>query len=48
LAAATATQRLAHANEIAKTALFLASDSASFITGTELLVDGGYINYALK
>ncbi|MBE8724481.1 SDR family oxidoreductase [Flavobacterium hungaricum] len=48
LAAATAMQRLGDPAEIAKTVLFLASDDASFITGTELLVDGGYINYALK
>lgn len=48
LAAATAMQRLGHPDEIAKAVLFLASDNASFISGTELLVDGGYINYALK
>ncbi len=48
LAAATALQRLGDPDEIAKTVLFLASDDASFITGTELLVDGGYINYGLK
>lgn len=48
LAAATAMQRLGDADEIAKTVLFLASEDASFITGTELLVDGGYINYAMK
>lgn len=48
LAAATALQRLGNPDEIAKAVLFLASDDASFITGTELLVDGGYINYALK
>jgi len=47
-AAATALQRMGSPDEIAKTVLFLASDDASFITGTELLVDGGYINYALK
>ena len=41
-------QRLGDPAEIAKTVLFLASDNASFITGTELLADGGYINYALK
>jgi NAD(P)-dependent dehydrogenase (short-subunit alcohol dehydrogenase family) len=48
LAAATALQRLGNADEIAKTVLFLASDAASFITGTELLVDGGYTNFAKK
>lgn len=48
LAAATAMQRVGDADEIAKTVLFLTSDAASFITGTELLVDGGYINYAMK
>ncbi|WP_316738928.1 SDR family oxidoreductase [Pedobacter aquatilis] len=48
LAAATALQRLGVASEIADTVLFLSSDAASFINGTELLVDGGYINYALK
>ena len=48
LASATAMQRLGNPDEIAKTVLFLASDDASFITGTELLVDGGYTNYARK
>lgn len=48
LAGAVALQRLGDPSEIAKTVLFLASDSASFITGTEILVDGGFINYALK
>ncbi|MBB6110935.1 SDR family oxidoreductase [Mucilaginibacter lappiensis] len=48
LAAATALQRLGDPDEIAKTVLFLASDDASFITGTELIADGGYLNYGLK
>ncbi|MCC8409110.1 SDR family oxidoreductase [Mucilaginibacter sp. UR6-1] len=48
LAGATALQRLGDADEIAKTVLFLASDAASFITGTEIIADGGYLNYALK
>lgn len=48
LAAATALQRLGDPDEIAKAVLFLASDAASFITGTELVADGGYLNYGLK
>jgi len=48
LASVTALQRIGDADEIAKPVLFLASDDASFINGTELLVDGGYINYATK
>lgn len=48
LASQTALQRLGRPNEIAKTVLFLASDEASFITGAELLVDGGYATYAYK
>lgn len=48
LSAATAMQRLGHPDEVAKTVLFLASDAASFISGTELLVDGGYTTFARK
>ena len=35
-------RRLGEASEIADAVLYLSSDRASFITGTELLVDGGY------
>jgi NAD(P)-dependent dehydrogenase (short-subunit alcohol dehydrogenase family) len=48
LAAATALQRLGNPDEIAQTVLFLASDAASFITGTEIVADGGYLTYAMK
>ena len=34
--------RLGEPEEVAKAILFLASDDASFITGTELIIDGGY------
>src|SRR5437588_1598535 len=35
-------QRIAEPREIANAILFLASDEASFITGENLMVDGGY------
>jgi NAD(P)-dependent dehydrogenase (short-subunit alcohol dehydrogenase family) len=38
-------KRWAHPRETARTVLFLASDDASFITGADLLVDGGMCNF---
>ncbi|MFQ5742296.1 MAG: SDR family NAD(P)-dependent oxidoreductase [Acidobacteriota bacterium] len=34
-------QRVGHPEEIARAALYLASDAASFVTGTSLVIDGG-------
>ncbi|MHA2366264.1 MAG: SDR family NAD(P)-dependent oxidoreductase [Candidatus Hodarchaeales archaeon] len=36
--------RFGNAEEVAKTILFLASDDSSFITGTSIIVDGGFIS----
>ncbi|MCW5694093.1 MAG: SDR family oxidoreductase [Pseudolabrys sp.] len=40
--------RLGQPDEIASTAVFLASDAASFITGSTVCVDGGYHRYPLS
>ena len=48
LAEKTALQRLALPEEIGKVVEFLSSEKSSFITGTEIIVDGGLINYTLR
>lgn len=42
LVQATPLQRLGRPDDIANAALFLASDESSFITGSELVIDGGF------
>jgi len=46
LVARTPKGRLGEPEEVAKAALFLASDDADFISGETLLMDGGWTSYA--
>ncbi|ABS78545.1 3-oxoacyl-ACP reductase (plasmid) [Coxiella burnetii] len=43
--AVTALKRAAEADEMAGTVLYLASDQSSYTTGTDILVDGGYLSH---
>jgi len=43
-----AIQRIGYPNEIAAAVAFLASEEASYITGTELVVDGGWLSGRLE
>jgi len=36
------------AKEIANVVEFLSSDNSSFITGAEIIVDGGLLNYTMR
>ena len=47
IAEKTDVKRLAKPSEIANAVAFLASEKASYITGTTLRVDGGYVKYSL-
>lgn len=42
----TALKRAAEAEEIAGTVLYLASEQSSYTTGTDILVDGGYLSHS--
>ena len=48
LQSATALNRFGKPSEIAGAVLYLASEEAAFISGTELMVDGGYRTFAMK
>lgn len=41
----TALRRAAEADEMAGTVIYLASNQSSYTTGTDIIVDGGYLSY---
>jgi NAD(P)-dependent dehydrogenase (short-subunit alcohol dehydrogenase family) len=41
--AANALGRIGRPEEVAQTVVFLASDASSYVTGTTVVVDGGYL-----
>jgi NAD(P)-dependent dehydrogenase (short-subunit alcohol dehydrogenase family) len=43
MAERTPLRRLGTADDVARACLYLLSDDASFITGTDLVVDGGWL-----
>ena len=45
MVAVTALKRAAEAEEIAGTVVYLASDQSSYTTGTDIIVDGGYLSH---
>ena len=47
LASQNPMKRIGQPEEVAKAALFLASDDASYMLGTELIVDGGFTQLQL-
>jgi Enoyl-(Acyl carrier protein) reductase len=46
--AMTPLRRIGKPIEVAYGVLFLASDEASFVTGTELVIDGGFIAQVMR